>query len=65
MRLKAILNSQHARPFIALSDLLPEIHFHSHDRGKLIVSLLVGIGLAYILYYVESSAIHGHGMETH
>ena len=23
---------------IALSDLLPEIHFHSHDRGKLIVS---------------------------
>ena len=50
---------------IALSDLLPEIHFHSHDRGKLIVSLLVGIGLAYVLYYVESSAIHGHGMETH
>ena len=46
---------------IALSDLLPEIHFHSHDRGKLIVSLLVGLGLAYVLYYVESSAIHGHG----
>ncbi|MDE2808424.1 MAG: hypothetical protein OXN90_08395 [Gemmatimonadota bacterium] len=34
---------------IALSDLLPEIHFHSHDRGKLIVSLLVGISLAYVL----------------
>ena len=50
---------------IALSDLLPEIHFHSHDRGKLIASLLVGIGLAYALYYIESSAIHGHGMETH
>ena len=50
---------------IALSDLLPEIHFHSHDRGKLIASLLVGIGLAYALYYVESSAIHGHGMEPH
>ncbi len=49
---------------IALSDLLPEIHFHSHDRGKLIVSLLVGVGLAYALYYVESSAIH-HGMEAH
>ena len=45
---------------IALSDLLPEIHFHSHDRGKLIASLLVGIGLAYALYYVESSALHGH-----
>ena len=46
---------------IALSDLLPEIHFHSHDRGKLIASLLVGIGLAYALYYIESSTIHGHG----
>ena len=34
---------------IALGDLLPEIHFHSHDRGKLIVSLLVGISLAYVL----------------
>ncbi len=44
---------------IALSDLLPEIHFHSHDRGKLIVSLLVGIGLAYGLYFVESAAVHG------
>lgn len=44
---------------IALSDLLPEIHFHSHDRGKLIVSLLVGIGLAYALYFVESAAVHG------
>ena len=44
---------------IALSDLLPEIHFHSHDRGKLIVSLLVGIGLAYALYFVESGAVHG------
>ena len=48
---------------IALSDLLPEIHFHSHDRGKLIVSLLVGISLAYALYYIESSALHG--IETH
>ncbi len=45
---------------IALSDLLPEIHFHSHDRGKLIASLLVGIGLAYALYCAESSTIHGH-----
>ncbi len=50
---------------IALSDLLPEIHFHSHDRGKLIGSLLVGIGLAYALSYVESSAVHGHGMAAH
>ena len=46
---------------IALSDLLPEIHFHSHDRGKLILSLLVGIGLAYALFFIESSALHGEG----
>ena len=44
---------------IALSDLLPEIHFHSHDRGKLILALLVGIGLAYALFFIESSALHG------
>ncbi len=51
---------------IALSDLLPEIQFHGHDRGKLIISLLLGIALAYVLYYVESSAVHHeHGMESH
>ena len=44
---------------IALSDLLPEIHFHSHDRGKLILALVVGIGLAYALRLVEAAAAHG------
>ena len=48
---------------IALSDLLPEIHFHSHDRGKLILALVVGIGLAYVLRLVETAA--AHGMEGH
>ena len=47
---------------IALSDLLPEIHFHSHDRGKLILALVVGIGLAYVLRLVEAAA---HGAEGH
>lgn len=46
---------------ISLSDLLPEIHFHRHDRGKLLVALTAGIGLAYGLYLVEAMAIHGHG----
>ena len=46
---------------ISLSDLLPEIHFHRHDRGKLLVALSAGIGLAYGLYLVEAMAIHGHG----
>jgi len=30
---------------IALSDLLPELQFHSHDRLKLSVALLAGLGL--------------------
>jgi zinc and cadmium transporter len=30
---------------IALSDLLPEIHFHSHDRLKLSLALLAGVAL--------------------
>jgi zinc and cadmium transporter len=30
---------------IALSDLLPELQFHSHDRLKLSVALLAGVVL--------------------
>jgi len=30
---------------IALSDLLPELHFHSHDRFKLSFSLLAGVAI--------------------
>ena len=46
---------------IALSDLLPEIHFHSHDRVKLIVAFLLGIGMAYALHFVEAGVGHaGH-----
>ena len=29
---------------IALSDLMPELHFHTHDRVKLSVALLLGFG---------------------
>ena len=46
---------------VALSDVLPEIHFHTHDRFKLILAFLVGIGLAYALHFVEAGAVHdGH-----
>lgn len=38
---------------ISLSDLLPEIHFHGHDRGKLSVCFLAGVGLAYGLHWAE------------
>ena len=48
---------------VSLSDLLPEIHFHSHDRVKLTVCFLMGIALAYGLYFIESGAVHG--VETH
>ena len=44
---------------IALSDLLPEVHFHRHDRGKLLLALLAGVALAYALYFVEAMAAHG------
>ena len=43
---------------IALSDLLPEVHFHSHDRVKLTLAFLLGIGLAYGMGSVDPGAIH-------
>jgi zinc and cadmium transporter len=43
---------------ISLSDLLPEVHFHSHDKGKLTLSFLAGIGLAYALGFIEPAATH-------
>lgn len=42
---------------IATSDLLPELQFHSHDRTKLSVSLLLGVALAYAIGIFET---HGH-----
>lgn len=38
---------------ISLSDLLPEVQFHSHDRTKLTVLLLLGILLAYAITGIE------------
>jgi zinc and cadmium transporter len=43
---------------IALSDLLPEVHFHSHDRTKLTVAFLLGIGLAYGIGALEPANFH-------
>ena len=43
---------------ISLGDLLPEVHFHSHDRVKLTLALLLGIGIAYGLRYLEPSFLH-------
>ena len=43
---------------IALSDLLPEVHFHSHDRTKLTLAFFAGIGLAFMLHYLEPAGLH-------
>lgn len=43
---------------IATSDLLPELQFHAHDRGKLSLALLAGIGVSVLLGAVEPT---GHG----
>ncbi|HEX2974230.1 MAG TPA: ZIP family metal transporter, partial [Tepidisphaeraceae bacterium] len=44
---------------IACTDLLPELQFHSHDRLKLSVALLAGIGVAILVGQFESSG-HDH-----
>jgi zinc and cadmium transporter len=42
---------------IALTDLLPELHFHSHDRNKLSAALLFGLAVMWATTLFE----HGHG----
>lgn len=44
---------------ISLSDLLPELHFHSHDRLKLSASLLIGVAVAYGIGFLEPAHMHG------
>ncbi|MEM6854730.1 MAG: ZIP family metal transporter [Planctomycetota bacterium] len=47
---------------IALSDLLPELHFHAHDRTKLTAALVLGVVLAYVMATLEHSMHdHDHG----
>jgi zinc and cadmium transporter len=47
---------------IASSDLLPELQFHQHDRGKLSVALLLGIAAAWAIGLAEGAG-HGHSHE--
>ena len=44
---------------ISLSDLLPELQFHDHDRVLLSVSLLLGLALAYGVCQLEALS-HTH-----
>lgn len=43
---------------IALTDLLPELQFHSHDRNKLTTALIAGLLVMYATTWFEP---HGHG----
>jgi zinc and cadmium transporter len=43
---------------IAASDLLPELQFHSHDRIKLSLALLLGLAFAALMGLFEAG---GHG----
>ena len=45
---------------IALSDLLPEIHFHNHDRFKMTLMLLLGVAAAYAIRSIETDSRHQH-----
>src|SRR5881396_42348 len=48
---------------IATSDLLPELQFHAHDRGKLSVALLAGVGVSALIGGFETNG-HGHNTEA-
>jgi zinc and cadmium transporter len=47
---------------IATSDLLPELQFHAHDRGKLSVALLAGVGISVLIGRIETTG-HDHKVE--
>lgn len=50
---------------ISLSDLLPEIQFHSHDRGKLTMALLLGVISAYGIGIMEPEGNHSINDQHH
>jgi zinc and cadmium transporter len=47
---------------ISMSDLLPELQFHKHDRGVLSIALLVGLLIAWAIGIIETRS-HGHEHE--
>ncbi|MFO1062288.1 MAG: ZIP family metal transporter [Pirellulales bacterium] len=48
---------------ISLSDLLPEMEFHSHNRIPLSIALLLGIAVAWGIGLVEGEGAHHHHEE--
>jgi len=54
--------------FIALSDLLPEVQFHRHDRVPLFLSLVFGVAMMGGIALLEGHDEHGnhhHGTAAH
>lgn len=49
---------------IALSDLLPELQFHDHDRIKLSTGLLLGVAIAAAVAHFEHG-LHDHAGHDH
>lgn len=55
---------------ISMSDLLPELQFHTHDRGKLSAALLAGLAIAWTIGLLEEKSRPQHhparpaGVET-
>jgi len=45
---------------ISLADLLPEVTFHTHDRTRLTTFLLLGVGLAWAIGFLEPEHHHSH-----
>jgi zinc and cadmium transporter len=45
---------------ISLSDLLPELQFHRHDRIKLSIALILGLALAHVAARMEAAAHRTH-----
>jgi zinc and cadmium transporter len=49
---------------IACSDLLPELQFHSHDRFKLSLALVAGLGVSVLIGKMEPAHAHSHQNES-
>lgn len=50
---------------ISLGDLLPELQFHTHDRVKLSMALLVGVAMSYLIGAAESEHAHPTEVPAH
>ncbi|GIX05147.1 MAG: iron permease [Planctomycetaceae bacterium] len=48
---------------IALSDLLPEVQFHEHDKVKLSCALVAGLLLAWGIGFLEPKHLHHSAMQ--